>query len=77
MSEPQRNLTEDALEVVEGRAHEKLEGSVPEMASEARRPRACPELVEDPPSGRLVDILGCGIYCGTDCTYASRPDRSR
>ena len=35
MSEPQRNLTEDALEVVEGRAHEKLEGSVPEMATEA------------------------------------------
>ena len=35
MSEPQRNLTEDALEVVEGRAHEKLEGAVPKMASEA------------------------------------------
>ena len=35
MSEPQRNLTEDALEVGEGHAHEKLEGSVPEMATEA------------------------------------------
>lgn len=35
MSEPQRNLTEDALEVAEGREREKLEGSVPEMATEA------------------------------------------
>jgi len=35
MSEPQRNLTDDALEASEGRAHEKLEGSVPEMATEA------------------------------------------
>jgi len=35
MSEPQRNLTEDALEVGAGRPHDKLEGSVPEMASEA------------------------------------------
>ena len=35
MSEPQRSLTEDALEVGEGRAREKLEGSVPEMATEA------------------------------------------
>ena len=35
MSEPQRNLTADALEVVEGSLHEKLEGSVPELATEA------------------------------------------
>ncbi len=35
MSEPQRNLTADALEVVEGSLHEKLEGSVPEVATEA------------------------------------------
>jgi hypothetical protein len=35
MSEPQRNLTEDALEVVEGRTHDKIEGWVPEMATEA------------------------------------------
>ena len=34
MSEPQRNLTVDALEVVEGNAHEKLEGWVPELATE-------------------------------------------
>jgi hypothetical protein len=35
MSEPQRNLTVDALEVVDGRDHEKIEGWVPELASEA------------------------------------------
>ena len=35
MSEPQRNLTADAMEVVEGSLHEKLEGSVPEVATEA------------------------------------------
>jgi len=35
MSEPQRNLTVDALEVVEGRDHEKIEGWVPELATEA------------------------------------------
>jgi hypothetical protein len=35
MSEPQRNLTVDALEVVDGRDHEKIEGWVPELATEA------------------------------------------
>jgi hypothetical protein len=35
MSEPQRNLTSDALEVAEGNVHEKLEGWVPEVATEA------------------------------------------
>jgi hypothetical protein len=35
MSEPQRNLTVDALEVVDGRDHEKMEGWVPELATEA------------------------------------------
>jgi hypothetical protein len=35
MSEPQRNLTVDALEVVEGSVHEKLEGWVPELATES------------------------------------------
>lgn len=35
MSEPQRNLTVDALEVVDGRDHEKMEGWIPELASEA------------------------------------------
>ena len=35
MSEPQRNLTVDALEVVDGRDHEKMEGWIPEPASEA------------------------------------------
>ena len=35
MSEPQRNLTVDPMEVAEGSAHEKLEGWVPEMATEA------------------------------------------
>ena len=35
MSEPQRNLTVDALEAADGRAHEKLEGAVPELANEA------------------------------------------
>jgi hypothetical protein len=34
MSEPQRNLTVEALEVVDGRKHEKMEGWVPELASE-------------------------------------------
>ena len=34
MSEPQRNLTADELEVVEGREHHKLEGWVPELATE-------------------------------------------
>jgi hypothetical protein len=35
MSEPQRNLTVDSLEVVDGRDHEKIEGWIPELASEA------------------------------------------
>ena len=35
MSEPQRNLTLDALEVVDGRDHEKMEGWIPELATEA------------------------------------------
>jgi hypothetical protein len=35
MSEPQRNLTVDELEVVEGTKHDKIEGWVPELASEA------------------------------------------
>jgi hypothetical protein len=35
MSEPQRNLTVDALEVVDGRDHEKMEGWIPELAAEA------------------------------------------
>jgi hypothetical protein len=34
MSEPQRNLTADELEVVEGREHHKIEGWVPELATE-------------------------------------------
>ena len=34
MSEPQRNLTVDELEVVEGTAHHKVEGWVPELATE-------------------------------------------
>ena len=34
MSEPQRNLTVDELEVVEGQQHHKIEGWVPELASE-------------------------------------------
>ena len=34
MSEPQRNLTMDALEVVEGRDHARIEGWVPELATE-------------------------------------------
>ena len=34
MSEPQRNLTVDELEVVQGTEHHKLEGWVPELASE-------------------------------------------
>ena len=35
MSEPQRNLTVDALAVVDGRDHEKIEGWIPELATEA------------------------------------------
>ncbi len=35
MSEPQRNLTVDALEVVDGRDHDKIEGWIPELATEA------------------------------------------
>jgi hypothetical protein len=35
MSEPQRNLTVDALEVIEGRDHDQIEGWVPELATEA------------------------------------------
>jgi hypothetical protein len=34
MSEPQRNLTVDSLEVVEGREREAIQGWVPELASE-------------------------------------------
>ena len=33
MSEPQRNLTVDELEVVEGEQHHKVEGWVPELAT--------------------------------------------
>ncbi len=35
MSEPQRNLTVDELEVVPGEQHHKVEGWVPELATEA------------------------------------------
>ena len=35
MSEPQRHLTADNLEVVEGEQHHKIEGWVPELVSEA------------------------------------------
>src|SRR5664279_5948266 len=35
MSEPQRNLTADALEVAPGAAHDKIEGWIPEWATEA------------------------------------------
>ncbi len=35
MSEPQRNLTADHLEVVDGREREAIQGWVPELASEA------------------------------------------
>lgn len=35
MSEPQRHLTVDELEVVEGFEHQKIEGWVPDLASEA------------------------------------------
>ena len=35
MSEPQRHLTADDLEVVEGTEHRRIEGWVPELASEA------------------------------------------
>ena len=34
MSEPQRNLTADELEVVEGTEHHKIEGWVPELATD-------------------------------------------
>jgi len=34
MSEPQRNLTVDELEVIEGEQHHKVEGWVPELATE-------------------------------------------
>ncbi len=35
MSEPQRNLTVDPLEVVSGRNHEQIEGWIPDLATEA------------------------------------------
>jgi len=35
MSEPQRNLTADHLEVVDGRARDQIEGWIPELATEA------------------------------------------
>jgi len=35
MSEPQRNLTADELEVVDGVQHHKIEGWIPELATEA------------------------------------------
>jgi hypothetical protein len=35
MSEPQRNLTADSLEVVDGREREAIQGWVPELATEA------------------------------------------
>ena len=35
MSEPQRDLTVDSLEVVEGREREQIQGWVPELAGEA------------------------------------------
>ena len=35
MSEPQRHLTVDELEVVEGTEHHQIEGWIPELASEA------------------------------------------
>jgi hypothetical protein len=35
MSEPQRNLTADHLEIVDGREREQIQGWVPELASEA------------------------------------------
>jgi hypothetical protein len=34
MSEPQRNLTVDELEVVEGQQHHKIEGWIPELVTE-------------------------------------------
>ena len=34
MSEPQRNLTVDELEIVEGEQHHRVEGWVPELATE-------------------------------------------
>ncbi|HEX8895385.1 MAG TPA: hypothetical protein VF783_18805 [Terriglobales bacterium] len=34
MSEPQRNLTVDELEIVEGEQHHKVEGWVPELATQ-------------------------------------------
>jgi hypothetical protein len=35
MSEPQRNLTADHLEVVDGRERDQIEGWIPELATEA------------------------------------------
>jgi len=35
VSEPQRNLTVDPLEVVSGRNHEQIEGWIPDLATEA------------------------------------------
>ncbi len=35
MSEPQRNLTVDSMEVVEGRDREQIQGWIPELAGEA------------------------------------------
>ena len=35
MSEPQRHLTVDELEVVEGTEHQRIEGWIPELASES------------------------------------------
>jgi hypothetical protein len=35
VSEPQRNLTVDSLEVVSGRDHEQIEGWIPDLATEA------------------------------------------
>jgi len=35
VSEPQRNLTVDSLEVVSGRSYDKIEGWIPELATEA------------------------------------------
>jgi hypothetical protein len=35
MSEPQRNLTADHLEVVDGRAHDEIQGWIPDLATEA------------------------------------------
>jgi hypothetical protein len=37
MSEPQRNLTADHLEVVDGRERDEIQGWVPDLAREAER----------------------------------------